>query len=75
MELNYSRHALDQMSERGITDAMVEYVLTVRTWDVPTTRNTRFDALVEGRRMGVVVALEHTPPVVVTVLWYRGSEP
>lgn len=75
MELDYTRHALDQMSERGITEAMAQYVLTARTGQVPTTRNTRFDAVVEGRRMGVVVALEHTPPVVVTVFWYRGIQP
>lgn len=74
MELRYSDHAVDQMIARGITEQMVEAVLLSPQWMPATTRNTRYDAVVGGRRVGVVLAEEHDPAVVVTVMWADEEE-
>jgi hypothetical protein len=74
VELRYSDHAVDQMIARGITEQMVEAVLLSPQWMPATTRSTRDDAIVGGRRVGVVVAEQHDPPVVVTVMWADAGE-
>jgi len=48
---------------------MVERVLASPEWRVPTPRNNRYDAIIDGRRLVVIVAMEHSPSVVVTVRW------
>lgn len=73
MELQYTRHALRRMARRRISEAMVERVLGSSEWRVPTPRNTRYDAIIDGRRLVVIVALEHSPPVIVTV-WWEGED-
>ena len=67
MELRYSRHAMEQMLLRSVTEEDVEAVLTAPLWAPPTSRDGRYDAVVAGRRIGIVIAAEHDPPVVVTV--------
>ncbi len=52
---------------------MIERALASPEWPVPTPRNTRYDAMVGDRRLVVIVALEHSPPVVVTV-WWEGED-
>jgi hypothetical protein len=72
MDFVLSKHAERKMELEGITAAMIEEALERPIWEVPTSRNTRYDAMnSQGRRYGVVVALEHTPAVVVTVFWFR----
>lgn len=73
VELSYTRHALRRMARRRITEAMIEGALTNPDWRVPTLRNSRYDARVGDRRLVVIVALEHSPPVVVTV-WWEGED-
>ncbi len=57
------------MADLGISREMVEQVLLKPEWAPPTTRNTRYDAMVNGRRLCVVVAEEWSEPVVVTAFW------
>ena len=64
-----SRHATERMDEQAITEAMVEEVLAKREWNPPTGRNVRYDAVVDGRRLGVVVASQDET-FVVTAFWY-----
>ena len=73
MELRYSRHAVEQMLLRNVTQEEVEAVLAAPRWSPPTSRNARYDRLVAGRRIGVVVAEEHDPPLVVTVFLVEGE--
>ncbi len=61
-----------RLGERGITRAMLDFVLEEPEWTPLTTRNTRYDRTVpDGRRLCVVVATEHEPWVVVTAFWYE----
>ena len=73
MELRFSRHAVEQMLLRKVSEEEVEQVLTNPQWTPPTGRNARYDAQVGIRRIGVVVAEEHDPPVVVTVFLVDGE--
>lgn len=70
MDLRYSRHAEERLEQQGITQAMVEAVLLDPQWTPATSRNTRYDAMVGDRRLCVIVAEEHSIPVVVTAFWY-----
>lgn len=72
MEVRYTGHTMDQMADRGITEAMVQGILDNPRWMPATTRNTRYDGIApDGRRLCVVVAEEWQPPRVVTVFWYE----
>lgn len=72
MHFVLSKHAQRKIELEGITEAMIVEALERPVWEVPTSRNTRYDAMdSDGRRYGVVVALEHTPAIIVTVFWYR----
>ena len=55
MELRYTRHALQRMARRRITEAMIERVLANPDWRVPTVRNSQYDAMVDDRRLVVIV--------------------
>ena len=50
---------------------MIDAVLSAPAWTPSTSRNTRYDALIDGRRLAVVVAEEHQPVVIVTAFWTR----
>ena len=70
MDFSISRHALRRMFQNDISEVDVGTVLDNPTWNVPTTRGTRYDAMVRGRRLCVVVAEEHSPVRIVTVFWF-----
>lgn len=64
-------HSLRRQERKGISDEWISAALDAPTWIVPTTRNPRYDGLTaDGRRYGVVFALEHYPVVVVPVFWH-----
>lgn len=71
MDFRISRHAVEQMLSRDITLEMIDAVLSAPQWNPPSTRNTRYDGLVAGRRLSVVVTEDTDPPLVVTVFWYE----
>ena len=48
---------------------MVQAVLTHPHWMPAIGPNTCYDGIVNGRRLRVVVAEEHTIPVLVTAHW------
>ena len=74
MELRFSAHALLRMGLREISDEEVRAVLADPQWTPSTDRNTRYDGMVDGRRLAIVVAEEHQPPLVVTLWWYDERE-
>jgi hypothetical protein len=69
--VRFTKHAMDRMARLHISQEMVERVLLDPEWSSATTRNTRYDAIVEGRRLCVVVAEEWSEPVVVSTFWFR----
>lgn len=69
MEFPLSRHAVDQASWRNITHADIERVLSAPTWSPATTRGTRYDGIVDGERLAVVVVDGSDPLLVITAFW------
>lgn len=70
MDFTTTDHAAQQMARRNVTDADIDAVLSNPRWMRPTTRNVRYEAIVDGERLAVVVAeRERTSAVVVTVFW------
>ena len=58
------------MIAQGISEAMVEAILLNPQWTPPTTRGVRYDSVIDGRRVCVVVdAGDETS--VVTAFLYR----
>ena len=73
MDFRHTRHVTKGMGQRGITDADIASVLDSPEWEVPVTRGRRFDGIVDGRRLCVVID-EHADPIrLVTVWWYEGD--
>lgn len=70
MDLHFSGHALDRMLEQGIDPEMVEAVLLNPTWTPFTMRRIRYDGVVGGRRLSVIVSAADESRVV-TAFWYR----
>ena len=66
MELLYSLRTLYRMLTRDITDRQIRAVLDNPQWMPPTTRNTRYDGMVDERRLAVPVAGGTDPLIVVT---------
>lgn len=71
MDLHLTAHALDQMSYRNVTLEEVQQVLSAPQWSPATTRSTRYDAIVDGQRLAIVVDEVRQPGVitVVTAFW------
>ncbi len=70
MEFRLTSHAMEQMAERLVTEAMVDAVLANPVRSPATGRRTRYDGLVpDGRRLTVVVDESREPLRVVTVWW------
>ncbi len=61
------------MAGAGITREVVEWVLLNSQWMPATTGNTRYDSMVNGRRLCVVVAEEWSEPLIITAFWFRGE--
>ncbi len=69
MELRYTRHAIARMIQQGISEAMVEAVLLSPSWTPQRhSQNIRYDALVDGVRLAVVVA-PRDETIIVSVFW------
>ncbi len=49
---------------------MVEAVLLDPQWTPPTSRSTRYDGMVDDRRLCIVVQEDRDTPIVVTAFWY-----
>ena len=71
MDLYLTNHALSRMLNRNITEEEVAAVLADPQWMPETTRGKRYDAIVGGRRVGVVVEEGTDPLRVVTVFEVR----
>jgi hypothetical protein len=57
MELKFTRHATRRMMAQSITEAMVEAVLLRPQWTPQVhSLNLRYDAIVDGARLAVIVA-------------------
>ena len=67
MELYLTNHAIARMILRNISRDEIAAVLAKPQWMPATTRGTRYDAMVEGRRVAVVVEEGTDPLRVVTV--------
>jgi Domain of unknown function (DUF4258) len=68
--MRYTRHARARMLAKGITEDMVLAVLAAPEWSPATGRGIRYDAMVQNRRLCVVIADEGDDPRVVTVFWF-----
>ena len=69
MEFSITGHAGRQMLIRGVSPEMVSAVLDNPTWQLSSTANTVYAAMVDGRRLTVVIAEDRAPVVLVTVWW------
>ena len=69
VNLRYSRHARRRMTLRDINEDMVEGILLEPEFMPPTSRGTRYDGFVAGRRVAVVVDERDDPATVVTIFW------
>ena len=65
MDLRYSSHAVRRMIEQDITGDMVESVLDEPHWTPAVFSGLRYDGMVWGQRLAVVVA-ERDERLVVT---------
>lgn len=60
MRFIWTRHVLDRLAERGITEEEVERCVRTATTVIRSpNRNTVYRAIVGGRRLKVVVARTH----------------
>ncbi|MYA19559.1 MAG: DUF4258 domain-containing protein [Chloroflexi bacterium] len=67
MELYLTNHAISRMLLRNISRDEITAVLANPQWMPATTRGRRYDAMVGGRRIAVVVEEGTDPLRVVTV--------
>lgn len=74
MRIAYSRHARDQMEDRGITSRHVDQVLASPDRLVEGVTADEYNAVVEGRPLRVVLARNTEPRVVITVMIVSRSE-
>ena len=58
------------MIAQAISESMVESVLLAAQWAPSTSRGIRYDGVIDGRRIGVVVDADDEA-LVVTTFWYR----
>jgi Domain of unknown function (DUF4258) len=73
MKFEVSNHARMRMRRRDIDERMIEAVLEEPEWSPPTSRGTRYDRVVDGRRLCVVID-ERRDPIVVVSTWWFGTE-
>ena len=73
MEIRFTQHALDRMSEpdRMISRADVERALTQPDAVVTGPTEVKYDRVVDGRPIRVVVVPGSDPPLVITVMVVR----
>lgn len=70
MNFTITSHAALQMFARNVSWADIDAVLSNPRWQPATTRNIRYDAIVRGERLAVVVASQSIDQqIVVTVFW------
>ena len=74
MELKPSIHAVLRMVEQGISEEMVHWTLNNPQWMPAIGPNACYDAMIDGRRLRVVLAEAHAVPVLVTAHWVREGE-
>lgn len=67
MRIAYSDHAVTRMEKRGITEAMIQYILTTPDSLIEGQTADEYTALVDGVPICVVVARGTEPPLVITV--------
>ena len=69
MELRYSNHAVERMTEQGITREMVDAVVaSPETTNEGVTAN-EYEGVARGRPMRVVLTSDRESPIVITVYW------
>ncbi len=67
MRVGYSDHAITRMEKWGITEEMVQYVLTAADSLIEGQTADEYTALIDGVPICVVVARGTEPPLVITV--------
>jgi len=67
MRIAYSRHALDKMEERGITEQVVQQILDSPDGVSVGETAVIYNAMVNGVELRVVVARGTDPSLVITV--------
>ena len=69
MQVRYSQHAVDRMTEQGITREMVGAVLQSPERSIEGLTANEYQGTVSGRLMHVVLSSSPESPIVITVYW------